>query len=616
MSEELKVKFRDRFPEYIEKELGESFGKQNDKTLSRFMSRFFAEKVYLPKYPGSFSNDPDDIKQCIIESSDVDGCNDQGVDFICKDGNSVLIIQAKYSSGKKVTKRPSETREDIDHFRAVLGRLYSYRELKVNSRLRDACAEIDWENDNFAMYYITLRQFPPDLLKYARSPISIIGGQPPDLPERVSIEWLDEEGLNHEVRETDSQGDLSRTESVHIKFTPNPDSQPAWIRMDDESGRSCYFGRISGTEVAELFNFKNRKLSLFSLNIRTYLGNTETNKNIRTTAEEQPSSFFYFNNGISALATRIRKDESDKEKRSLICDGFSIINGAQTVRSLATAQKEKGRGSLDGVQVVLRITEYDPRQRTEEQKFIENVTKYNNTQNSIKISDFRSNDRVQQSIRQHFDELNAVDGKRFLYVHKRIDSQSITSGKIPIRMEEFLKTLHSFLYGPDDVFGGTSYMFSSTKDDGYWKLFGDSGGIVPTLDKRQFRRLAGVWFVCNYAKSVWKAKKESGGESQAPWLERRWMFFFALGTLLKLEKGSEGLDNYLIRMGSGEWTRKNEGREEKEVIEQVTKKAFYVLKKSYEKEGDRTAAGHRNWFRDRKTLESIESEASDISEMI
>jgi hypothetical protein len=168
-------------------------------------------------------------------------------------------------------------------------------------------------------------------------------------------------------------------------------------------------------------------------------------------------------------------------------------------------------------------------------------------------------------------------------------------------------------------------MFSSEKDDGYWKLFGDSNGIVPTLDKRQFRKLAGVWFVCNYAKSVWKTKKDSIGEEEAPWLERRWMFFFALGTLLKLEMSSEGLDEYLIKLGTGEWTRKNEGRGEKDEIEQVAKKAFYVLKKSYEKkpnekkanvkDGDRTASEHRNWFRDRKTLESIEGEASDITEM-
>ena len=113
------------------------------------------------------------------------------------------------------------------------------------------------------------------------------------------------------------------------------------------------------------------------------------------------------------------------------------------MRSLAMAQKESGKGSLDGVQVILRITGYDPRQRSEEQKFIENVTKYNNTPEFHKDLGLRSNDRVQQSIRQHFEDLNAVDGKRFLYIHKRTDSQSTPSGRTQIRMEEFLKTLHT-----------------------------------------------------------------------------------------------------------------------------------------------------------------------------
>ncbi len=254
-------------------------------------------------------------------------------------------------------------------------------------------------------------------------------GPAPDLPERINIEWLDEEGLNEEIRETDSQSDPSKVQSVSVRFTANPDQQPPWIRMDDSEGRSCYLGRMSSTDVAELFNFRTRKYSLFSLNIRNYVGDPETNKNTQT--EKQSCSLLYFNNGISALATRIRSDTSDKSGRTLICKGFSIINGAQTVRSLAMAQKESGKGSLDGVQVILRITGYDPRQRSEEQKFIENVTKYNNTQNSIKISDFRSNDRVQQSIRQHFEDLNAVDGKRFLYIHKRTDSQSTPSGRTP-----------------------------------------------------------------------------------------------------------------------------------------------------------------------------------------
>ncbi len=129
-------------------------------------------------------------------------------------------------------------------------------------------------------------------------------------------------------------------------------------------------------------------------------------------------------------------------------------------------------------------------------------------------------------------------------------------------MEEFLKTLHAF-HGPDDVFGGTAYMFSSRGEGCFWEPFGDGARIVPSLDQEQFLRPAGIWFVCSEARSVWKAKKDGSAESESPWLERRWMFFFALGTVLRLEMGDKELDEYLIRMGSGSWTRKSEGRAEK-----------------------------------------------------
>ena len=94
------------------------------------------------------------------------------------------------------------------------------------------------------------------------------------------------------------------------------------------------------------------------------------------------------------------------------------------------------------------------------------------------------------------------------------------------------------------------------------------------------------------------------------------MFFFALGTVLRLEMGDKELDEYLIRMGSGSWTRKSEGRAGKAEIEKFSRTAFYILKKSYEKDGERTASGHRNLFRDPKTLETIRSEAADVKEMM
>ncbi len=45
--------------------------------------------------------------------------------------------------------------------------------------------------------------------------------------------------------------------------------------------------------------------AIFSLNIRNYVGKTQTNKSILETARLDPENFYMFNNGISCLATRV-----------------------------------------------------------------------------------------------------------------------------------------------------------------------------------------------------------------------------------------------------------------------------------------------------------------------
>jgi len=48
---EPKPLFRERFREYVDETLGESFHSQNDVTRSKLMARFFAEKVLYPRNP-------------------------------------------------------------------------------------------------------------------------------------------------------------------------------------------------------------------------------------------------------------------------------------------------------------------------------------------------------------------------------------------------------------------------------------------------------------------------------------------------------------------------------------------------------------------------------------
>jgi hypothetical protein len=48
-----------------------------------------------------------------------------------------------------------------------------------------------------------------------------------------------------------------------------------------------------------------------------------------------------------------------------------------------------------------------------EQEFLYSITKFNNTQNAIKVADFRSNDKVQLDVAAKFEKLPARGGKKF-----------------------------------------------------------------------------------------------------------------------------------------------------------------------------------------------------------
>ena len=149
--------FVDHFREYVEKKLGESFDGLNDVVRSKFMSRFFAEKVLAPRNP-IIPTIEEDVLACIV-----DGTNDQGVDFICREDGVVLIIQAKFSGGgRKAAKRRPEVAADFEYFRNVLNLLQDFRSRQMAETLRDICAEIDWDRDRFQLYYITLRQLTTD----------------------------------------------------------------------------------------------------------------------------------------------------------------------------------------------------------------------------------------------------------------------------------------------------------------------------------------------------------------------------------------------------------------------------------------------------------------------
>ncbi|MFZ3217507.1 MAG: AIPR family protein, partial [Candidatus Acidiferrales bacterium] len=304
--------------------------------------------------------------------------------------------------------------------------------------------------------------------------------------------------------------------------------------------------------------------------------------------------------------------DNDAEAVTLLCDRFSIINGAQTVRSLSKAQSENSQ-AVRGVQVLIRLVEYDSKITQAEQTFLDGIIRNNNTQNAIKISDFRSNDQVQISLRQHFAKTPALRGKSFIYRNKRSgDRDSLHN---IITLEELVKTVHAFRFGPDDIYGGTSYLFSTEKGSGYLKLFGDEGELKTSLTVGEFHDIAGAWFLCERVRTIWKMRPT---DMQTPGMERRWLVFWSVGESLRIvyKDRTESLENDIRKLANPFWLDEEDqkGEHYRAVVENHFKLTGRVIKKVYAQAEANEPFSHRNWFRVESTLHTIRAELESFSD--
>lgn len=130
---------------------------------------------------------------------------------------------------------------------------------------------------------------------------------------------------------------------------------------------------------------------LFSANIRDYLGSRRTDKNInygiKNTVGSEADQFWVYNNGITALVNSF--DTTNKNKLKI--SGLSIVNGAQTTGAIGTEDKHP-----KNVNIPIRFI------KCEDQNTVLSIIKFNNSQNSLQASDFRSNDPVQTRLMKEF----------------------------------------------------------------------------------------------------------------------------------------------------------------------------------------------------------------------
>ncbi len=159
--------------------------------------------------------------------------------------------------------------------------------------------------------------------------------------------------------------------------------------------RLTWYGMASLKELVDL-HVKEEK-ALYEKNIRYYLGSdrSEVNKGIQNTLSQEPQSFFYLNNGITALCSSVAAKDRTASRRKLNVRGLSIINGAQTVASAAELMKRPNPPDISKARVMFTLIQADA-----DGTFGPKVTKARNSQNDLRTANFAAQDPQQERLTQ------------------------------------------------------------------------------------------------------------------------------------------------------------------------------------------------------------------------
>lgn len=253
------------------------------------------------------------------------------------DNRFMLIAQCKYLGRSKTAKTVSVKEEDVlDFFKRHAhfmdrGWVEAHGSRQAIEALSDYAENVS-RGYKIAYYFITN---------------GAISDRTWEAVNRVELEYaaneldlelviLDSEKLKEFHSRTLSL-EASIPDTVDIQLLPNQYFQVSDVQLP------TIVAVVTGNELKNLYSrYKER---LFAWNIRGYLGDGKINKDIKVTARDSPTHFYYYNNGISAICTDLTI-----ESGSLHASKFQIINGAQTVTALGLSKPSPD------VRVLLRIT--------------------------------------------------------------------------------------------------------------------------------------------------------------------------------------------------------------------------------------------------------------------
>ena len=133
---------------------------------------------------------------------------------------------------------------------------------------------------------------------------------------------------------------------------------------------------------------------LLEANVRSFLSakGRGVNAGIQTTLRSAPERFMAYNNGIVIVADEMRLGKSADGSTGISwLKGLQVVNGGQTTASLYFTKKKYPDTDLSRVRVPAKIIVMRTQDSMKEEVLVSYISRFANTQNTIKQSDFSAN---------------------------------------------------------------------------------------------------------------------------------------------------------------------------------------------------------------------------------
>jgi hypothetical protein len=160
------------------------------------------------------------------------------------------------------------------------------------------------------------------------------------------------------------------------------------------------------------FIYERYGARLLEANVRSFLNVTgKVNRGIRDTLTNAPERFMAYNNGIVIVADEAEfGSASDGSPGLLWLKGLQIVNGGQTTASLYFTRKRSPEIDLRLVRVATKIILPRTKDALAENALVADISKYSNSQNSVRSSDLSANKPYQVELERLSTTVYCPDG--------------------------------------------------------------------------------------------------------------------------------------------------------------------------------------------------------------